>query len=283
MADLEAQVRATLADRAGRLEGPLPYAAPPALVDAVATRAAQLHRRRTLVRVGGAAAAVAVIGLAAATLVRGPSVAGPLGPAGSVTAAATRTVDSGTATAAATRTVDSGTSGDTSAQAAAEDRIIRAALAADPAFPAGWDPQSQAVFGCGFYRVGVSVSPVIPFLNEPELERILQAARNAGASRAFSIVLRLPWEVSPLFQQWLQQQLPERAERIMARVREMRGGKDNDSRFGTRMTGQGVWAQLLRQRFDKACARLGYQRERAELDVSRFRPPARQAGQGQLF
>ena len=156
MADLEAQVRATLADRAGRLEGPLPYAAPPALVDAVATRAAQLHRRRTLVRVGGAAAAVAVIGLAAATLVRGPSVAGPLGPAGSVTAAATRTVDSGTATAAATRTVDSGTSGDTSAQAAAEDRIIRAALAADPAFPAGWDPQSQAVFGCGFYRVGAS-------------------------------------------------------------------------------------------------------------------------------
>ena len=143
MADLEAQVRATLADRAGRLEGPLPYAAPPALVDAVATRAAQLHRRRTLVRVGGAAAAVAVIGLAAATLVRGPSVAGPLGPAGSVTAAATRTVDSGT-------------SGDTSAQAAAEDRIIRAALAADPAFPAGWDPQSQAVFGCGFYRVGAS-------------------------------------------------------------------------------------------------------------------------------
>lgn len=156
MADLEAQVRATLADRAGRLEGPLPYAAPPALVDAVATRAAQLHRRRTLVRVGGAAAAVAVIGLAAATLVRGPSVAGPLGPAGSVTAAATRTVDSGTATAAATRTVDSGTSGGTSAQAAAEDRIIRAALAADPAFPAGWDPQSQAVFGCGFYRVGAS-------------------------------------------------------------------------------------------------------------------------------
>lgn len=145
MADLEAQVRATLADRAGRLEGPLPYAAPPALVDAVATRAAQLHRRRTLVRVGGAAAAVAVIGLAAATLVRGPSVAGPLGPAGSVTATAT-----------ATRTVDSGTSGGTSAQAAAEDRIIRAALAADPAFPAGWDPQSQAVFGCGFYRVGAS-------------------------------------------------------------------------------------------------------------------------------
>jgi len=131
--------------------------------------------------------------------------------------------------------------------------------------------------------VGVSVSPVIPFLNEPELERILEAARDAGASRAFSIVLRLPWEVNPLFQQWLQQHVPGRAARIMARVREMRGGKDNDSRFGTRMTGQGVWARLLRQRFDKACARLGYGRERADLDLTQFRPPARQAGQGLLF
>ena len=131
--------------------------------------------------------------------------------------------------------------------------------------------------------VGVSVSPVIPFLNEPELERILQAARDAGASRAFSIVLRLPWEVNPLFQQWLAQHVPDRAARIMARVREMGGGKDNDARFGTRMTGQGVWSQLLRQRFDKACVRLGYQRERIELDLTQFRPPGRQAGQGQLF
>ncbi|MDO8418783.1 MAG: PA0069 family radical SAM protein [Rubrivivax sp.] len=131
--------------------------------------------------------------------------------------------------------------------------------------------------------VGVSVSPVIPFLNEPELERILEAARDAGASRAFSIVLRLPWEVNPLFQHWLQQHVPERAARIMSRVREMRGGKDNDSRFGTRMTGQGVWAQLLRQRFDKACTRLAYQRERIDLDLTQFRPPGRQPGQGQLF
>ncbi len=131
--------------------------------------------------------------------------------------------------------------------------------------------------------VGVSVSPVIPFLNEPELERILQAAADAGASRAFSIVLRLPWEVNPLFQQWLAQHVPERAERIMARVREMRGGKDNDARFGSRMTGQGVWAQLLRRRFEAACARLGLNRERVELDLSRFRPPGRVAGQSELF
>jgi DNA repair photolyase len=129
--------------------------------------------------------------------------------------------------------------------------------------------------------VGVSVSPVIPFLNEPELERILEAAASCGARSAFSVVLRLPWEVSPLFQQWLEQHFPERAARIMARVRDMRGGRDNDARFGSRMTGQGVWAQLLRQRFDKACARLGLNRERVELDLSKFQPPASLPDPGQ--
>ena len=119
--------------------------------------------------------------------------------------------------------------------------------------------------------VGVSVSPVIPFLNEPELERILEAAAVAGATSAFSIVLRLPWEVNPLFQDWLQQHVPERAARIMSRVREMRGGKDNETQFGARMSGQGVWAQLLRQRFHKATVRLGLNRQRVELDLTRFR------------
>lgn len=131
--------------------------------------------------------------------------------------------------------------------------------------------------------VGVSVSPVIPFLNEPELERILDAAAAAGASRAFSIVLRLPWEVNPLFQQWLEQHFPERAARIMARVREMRGGRDNDARFGSRMRGQGIWAELLRQRFDKACVRLGLNRNRIELDLTRFRRPAAPSAQASLF
>jgi DNA repair photolyase len=119
--------------------------------------------------------------------------------------------------------------------------------------------------------VGVSVSPVIPFLNEPELERVLTAAAEAGATSAFSIVLRLPWEVNALFQNWLEQHVPERAARIMARVREMRAGKDNDARFGSRMTGQGIWAQLLRQRFQKAAARLGLDRKRVELDLTQFR------------
>ncbi len=121
--------------------------------------------------------------------------------------------------------------------------------------------------------VGVSVSPVIPFVNEPEIERILEAAADAGARAAFSIVLRLPWEVNPLFQDWLQRHFPERAARVMARIREMRGGRDNDARHGTRMTGQGVWAELLRQRVHKAAARLGLNRERIALDASGFRPP----------
>ena len=131
--------------------------------------------------------------------------------------------------------------------------------------------------------VGVSASPMIPFLNLHDMERILEAAREAGATAASSIVLRLPWEVSPLFQQWLKQHVPERAERIMARVREMRGGKDYDSTFGTRMTGTGIWAQMIRQRFEKASAKLGFNRMRFDLDLTQFRRPSAQPGQASLF
>ncbi len=119
--------------------------------------------------------------------------------------------------------------------------------------------------------VGVSVSPLIPFLNEPELETILQAAAQAGASTAFSVVLRLPWELAPLFREWLQRHVPDRAQRIMARVQDMRGGRDNDPRFGTRMTGQGPWAALMRQRFEVAARRHGLLGQRVPLDLSAFR------------
>jgi DNA repair photolyase len=87
-------------------------------------------------------------------------------------------------------------------------------------------------------------------------------------------VLRLPWEVNPLFQQWLQQHYPERAARVMARVREMRGGRDNDPQFGSRMTGEGIWAQLLRQRFDKTTRRLGLSQTRIALDLTQFKRTA---------
>ncbi len=131
--------------------------------------------------------------------------------------------------------------------------------------------------------VRVSVAPVIPFVTEPELERVLEAARDAGAVSAHYVVLRLPWEVNPLFQQWLEAHFPERAQRVMNRVRDMRGGKEYDSDFSKRMHGEGVWADLIRQRFVKACERLGMNvsgNRFAELDVSRFKrpqvvPPAR--------
>lgn len=124
--------------------------------------------------------------------------------------------------------------------------------------------------------VGVSIAPVIPFVTEPDLERVLAAAVEAGAVSASYIVLRLPWEVNPLFQQWLQAHFPERAQRVMNRVRDMRDGKDYDAGFGTRMRGEGVWADLIRQRFEKAVNRLGLG-ERAggfkALDETRFRRP----------
>ena len=123
--------------------------------------------------------------------------------------------------------------------------------------------------------VGVSVAPVIPFITEPDLERILEAAHEAGAVYANYIVLRLPWEVRPLFQEWLQAHFPDRAERVMNRVREMRGGKDYDADFASRMRGTGIWADLIRQRFYKAADRLGFRYNRFELDTSRFKAPPR--------
>ncbi|WP_077002999.1 PA0069 family radical SAM protein [Variovorax sp. KK3] len=129
--------------------------------------------------------------------------------------------------------------------------------------------------------VGVSVAPQIPFVTE-DMEQVLEAAWEAGARSAFYTVIRLPWEVAPLFKQWLELHYPQRAGRIMARIRDMRGGKDYDADFGTRMVGSGLWAELIRQRFEKATQRIGFNRERIALDLSAFRPPGA-AGQGSLF
>ena len=128
---------------------------------------------------------------------------------------------------------------------------------------------------------GVSVSPQIPFIND-DMEQVLEAAYEAGARRAFYQVLRLPWELAPMFRQWLALHYPDRAERVMARMQDLRGGKDYDADFASRMKGQGIWADLIRQRFVKACDRLGFNREREPLDSSRFRPAALR-GQGDLF
>ena len=124
--------------------------------------------------------------------------------------------------------------------------------------------------------VSVNVAPVIPFVTDHDLEHILQAAADAGARSAGYIVLRLPWEVSPLFQQWLAAHFPDRAERVMGRIRDMRGGKDYNAGFGTRMRGEGIWADLLRQRFDTAMRKTGLHRRQQDfgrLDCSQFRRP----------
>ena len=120
--------------------------------------------------------------------------------------------------------------------------------------------------------VGVSIAPVIPFVTEPDMERVLEACAEAGATHASYIILRLPWEVAPLFKNWLSAHFPDRAERVMNRVRDMRGGKDYDSDFSKRMKGEGIWADLLRQRFRQAVKRLGLnERTNGILDLSQFR------------
>ena len=137
--------------------------------------------------------------------------------------------------------------------------------------------------------VGVSVAPHIPFLNE-DMEEVLAAAREAGATTAFYTVLRLPWELDAVFREWLAVHYPDRAARVMARVQDLHGldaaqrgaGRVYDSDFASRMKGSGLWADLLRQRFGAACRRLGLNRERVELDVSQFRPGLAR-GQGSLF
>jgi DNA repair photolyase len=123
--------------------------------------------------------------------------------------------------------------------------------------------------------VGVMVAPVIPVLTDHELESILEAAAGAGATTAGYVMLRLPFEVNALFQEWLRTHAPLKAEHVMARVRELRGGRDNDPRFGTRMRGEGVYAELFRKRFEVACRRCGLNRERRQLDTSRFTAPGR--------
>lgn len=130
--------------------------------------------------------------------------------------------------------------------------------------------------------VGVMVAPVIPFLTDDSVERILEASAEAGAEAAAYVLLRLPYEIKGLFQDWLERHYPLKAEHVMQRMRAMRGGRENDPRFGSRMVGDGTLAALLRQRFEKALRRFGMGSERMPLDGSQFRPPAL-GGQQRLF
>lgn len=155
----------------------------------------------------------------------------------------------------------------------------------DPALARAWEPRAAAPWrrlrtirrlADAGIPVGVAVAPVVPFLNEPELERVLEQAAQAGASSAFYTILRLPWELREVFVDWLQSVYPDRAARIMNRLGDMRGERRlNDPRFFHRMAGQGGWAELVRLRFELATRKLGLNRERGSLRTDLFEPPAR--------
>jgi DNA repair photolyase len=119
----------------------------------------------------------------------------------------------------------------------------------------------------------VLVAPIIPFINDEFVERVLEAAKEAGATAASYTIIRLPYEVKTLFKDWLAQHFPDRAEHVMNRIRDMKHGRENVSEFGERMRGSGIYAELTRQRFRKTCTRLGLNAgSLVDLDTSQFAP-----------
>ena len=131
--------------------------------------------------------------------------------------------------------------------------------------------------------VRAMIAPVVPGLTDQELEALLAAAKGAGAVAASYIALRLPREVSELFQHWLVEHVPDRAAKIMGRVRELHGGQDYDPAFGKRMRGEGLWADLLERRFRVAVQRLGLMVKSPPLRCDLFKPPVRTGDQPSLF
>ena len=126
--------------------------------------------------------------------------------------------------------------------------------------------------------VSVLFAPVIPAINDDEIEQVLQVTAEAGATHAAYIFLRLPHEVRDLFGEWLDTHFPERAQRVMSLIRQASGGRDYDNRFGFRQTGRGPYAEMLGKRFRAACKRLKMDRNRYQhsLDCSLFVPPGQQ-------
>jgi DNA repair photolyase len=130
---------------------------------------------------------------------------------------------------------------------------------------------------------GVMFAPAIPALNDHEMESVLTAAADHGARSAGYVLLRLPLEIKDLFREWLEANAPDRAKRVMALVRQMRGGKDYDSNWSTRMTGTGPYAQVMARRFHMAVKRLDLNRPSAPLAVHKFKRPTRLGDQLALF
>jgi DNA repair photolyase len=132
--------------------------------------------------------------------------------------------------------------------------------------------------------VGAMMAPIIPAINDVEIEQVVEAVAKAGARSAHWVLVRLPLEISPLFQEWLEEEFPDRAKKVMGLVRSMRGGKDYVSAWGERQTGKGVYADLIAKRFAMAVQRAGLNREkRPPLRKDLFRPPQPARGQLDLF
>jgi len=128
--------------------------------------------------------------------------------------------------------------------------------------------------------VHASCSPIIPAINDHEIEAMVEAVAAAGARSVSHIPVRLPFEVAPLFREWLDTHFPDRATKVMSLIRDMRGGRDNDPGFGSRMRGEGPYAQMIRTRFEKAKQRSGLEGGRISLRKDLFVPPS---DQGRLF
>ena len=129
----------------------------------------------------------------------------------------------------------------------------------------------------------VMVAPIIPAINDAEIERILDAAAIAGVKGAGHVILRLPLELRDLFREWLEENFPDRVSHVFKLIRDMRGGKDYDSTFGKRMTGTGPYAWMIGRRFETACAKLGLNQSKSPLSTAHFRSPRPRAQQLSLF
>jgi DNA repair photolyase len=127
------------------------------------------------------------------------------------------------------------------------------------------------------------VAPVIPAINDAEIERILDAAAAAGAKEAGYVLLRLPLEVRDLFREWVMEHFPDRYRHVFKLIQDMRGGKDYDSKWGERMTGTGPIAWMIGRRFEAASERLGLNRRKLKLSTAEFEPTRKRAQQLDLF
>jgi DNA repair photolyase len=171
-------------------------------------------------------------------------------------------------------------------------RVMISVTTLDPALARKMEPRAptpkrrlEALAGLNRAGVpaGVLAAPMIPALNDGELDAILRSSAEAGAETAGYLLLRLPLEIKQLFEEWLESHFPERKAHVLSLMRQARGGKLYQARFGLRMKGSGAYAELLERRFRLACKKLGLNRNDWQLDTSQFTPPKRESPQLTLF